>query len=163
MRTILLPPLYFSFNQFMVFDSSVELPGCEWTERHSLQGFARRDSVVNFNSLLEFGEAQVAVSIGPCGTIRECQRAIAVPFIVSSGKVLVEGPEENDIDRGVELKPGYYRLICSQRVLDDEHEDIELVFEPRDGPLDGSQLLIRDDGLNPHFPLIETAHVAGEQ
>jgi hypothetical protein len=60
-KIALSPRLYFSYSQFMVFDESVRLPGCEWTDEHSAQGFARWESTVNFSTLLEFGEADVVV------------------------------------------------------------------------------------------------------
>src|SRR6185295_10740927 len=89
-----LPRLYFSYNQFMVYDQSVQLPGCDWTDDHFAQGFARRESVVNFNALLEFGYADVEISFEPYQPKQEDERVIAVPFHVMSGKVVVEGPEE---------------------------------------------------------------------
>ena len=43
----------------MVFDESEQLPGCACTVKHSDQGFARRESTVNFATLLEYGLADL--------------------------------------------------------------------------------------------------------
>src|SRR5689334_1078334 len=96
-NTTLSPRLYFPYSQFMVYDLSVQLPGCDWMDEHTAQGFARRDSVVNFNTLLEFGYTDVTVSREAYQPQQEYQRVIAVPFHVTSGKVVVEGPEESAV------------------------------------------------------------------
>jgi len=146
----------------MVYDQSVRLPGCAWTDAHSAQGFARRESVVNFNTLLEFGDADVAISVSayrPRGTY---DRVIAVPFLVTSGKVVVEGPEETKPERNVVLPPGTYRVTAAQRVTGDEQQAIDLFFERLSEPLERSAVLVADCALNPPTPLLETAGVAGE-
>ena len=123
----------------MVYDKSVRLPGCAWTEDHSAQGFARRESTVNFGTPLEFGYADVAVSRGKYQSRGEYMRVIAVPFLVASGRVIVCGPEElNDQKRPFDLSPGNYRLIAAQRIMGDEEEAIDLFFEPLARPLERS-------------------------
>jgi hypothetical protein len=158
----LLPRLYFSYSQFMVYDQSVQLPGCDWTEEHTAQGFARRESVVNFNTPLEFGYADVAASLEVYQLQQGYHRVIAVPFRVTSGKVVVEGPEESAVERSISLPPGHYRLVAAQRVTADDEEVIDLYFEPLSKALERSAILIADEALNPPTPLIETAKVAGE-
>lgn len=160
--TALSPRLYFSYSQFMVYDQSVQLPGCAWTDEHSAQGFARRESTVNFNTLLEFGYADVTVRRSAYQPSAEHDRVIAVPFRVASGEVLVEGPEEMDVERAFTLPPGNYRLVAAQRVTGDEEEVIDLFFEPLAELLERSAILLADDALNPPTPLLETAAVAGE-
>src|SRR5437879_3970134 len=91
------PRLYFSYNQFMVYDESVRLPGCAWTDGHYAQGFARRESVANFGTPLEFGHADVTVSRGAYEAKDEYVRVIAVPFLITSGRVIVDGPEEINV------------------------------------------------------------------
>ena len=144
----------------MVYDGSVELPGCDWTDQHTAQGFARRDSVVNFNTLIEFGYADVAISRGAYQSQQDYTRVIAVPFHVTSGKVLVEGPEEARGKRSIALRPGHYRLVAAQQVLGEEEETIHLYFEPLTKPSERSTILIADMALSPSTPLIETAKVA---
>src|SRR5215813_10398058 len=93
------PRLYFSYIQFMVFDASVRLSGCDWIPEHSAQGFARRESTVNFNTLLEFGLADVAVIHGVYRQREDYERVIEVPFRVTSRRVIVGGPEETEDKR----------------------------------------------------------------
>jgi len=162
MKTSLSPRLYFSYSQFMVYDKEVELPGCAWTEEHSAQGFARRESVVNFNTLFEFGYADVAVSVGAYEPQPGYERVVAVPFIVTSGKVIVDGPDETDVERSFTLSSGNYRLVAAQYVKSDEEECIDLIFEPLTEALEHSAVLVADDMLNPSTPLLETARIAGE-
>jgi hypothetical protein len=146
----------------MVYDQNVKLPGCEWTDDHSAQGFARRDSTVNFSTLLEFGYADVFVSQGFYQPKEDYERVIAVPFLVTSGRVVVEGPEETNIERGLSLLPGNYRLVATQATLGEEEEAIHLFFEPLADRLEQSVLLIADKGLKPPNPLLESAAIAGE-
>ncbi|RYZ71969.1 MAG: hypothetical protein EOP09_03890 [Proteobacteria bacterium] len=159
--TNLLPKLYFSYSQFMVFDETEELPGCEWTEEHSAQGFARRESTVCFGTPLEFGNAEVRATIGSYRPRLEYDRVIAVPFFCSSGKVIVEGPEEMDAGRLLELPNGNYKLTAAQIITGDDEETIDLFFEPLSEPLDRSVILVSDEMLNPPRPLKEEAEIAG--
>jgi hypothetical protein len=156
------PRLYFSYSQFMVFDQSVRLPGCAWTAAHTAQGFARRGSTVNFNTPLEFGYADVAVAHGAYQGKEEYERVIAVPFLITSGQVIVEGPEEARPERNVSLPAGNYRLVAAQRITGDEREAIDLFFEPLTKPLERSAVLVADGALNPPTLLLETAEIAGE-
>ena len=161
-KVILYPRLYFSYNQFMVFDQNVLLPGCAWTDEHAAQGFARRDSCVNFGTLLEYGHADVSVGHSVYQPSEVYERVIAVPFLVTSGKVIVEGPEETVPERNVLLSPGDYRLIAAQWATGDEEEMVDLFFEPLLQPLEQSSVLVSDGALNPQTPLLENAEVAGE-
>jgi len=145
----------------MVFDETVEFPGCDWTEQHTAQGFARRESVVNFSTLLEFGYADVTINIGKYEPHPDHQRVIAVPFLITSGRVLVEGPEETDAERNFTMPPGNYRLVAAQHVTADDQEVIVLCFEPLTKALARSAVLVADEALNPPMPLIETAEIAG--
>jgi hypothetical protein len=160
-KIALSPRLYFSYSQFMVYDESVTLPGCSWTDEHTAQGFARRESTVNFNTPLEFGYADVVVASAYQGR-EEYARVIAVPFLVTSGSVIVEGPEETEPTRKVTLRPGDYRLIAAQRVTGEEEEAIGLFFELLSKPLERSSVLIADKALTVPNRLLETAGVAGE-
>jgi hypothetical protein len=160
---MLSPSLYFSYNQFLIYDSDVKLPGCEWTAAHSAQGFARRESVVCFSTLLEFGNANVVVSCSVFESRQEYERAIAVPFRITSGKVIVEGPDESDVDRSVAVPSGDYRLVAAQYVTGDDEEAIDLFFELLPESLKKSSVLVLDEALNPPQVLIETASIAGEE
>jgi len=167
---VLSPRLYFSYSSFLVFDGGVKLPGCDWTPEHSAQGFARRESTVNFNTLLEFGFADVAVIHGAYRPREEYERVIEVPFRVTSGKVIVGGPEETEDKRMIELPPGDYRLTAAQRVTAEKgegeegqgEEAIDVYFELLPQPLERSSVLVADEALSVPDRLLETAGVAGE-
>jgi len=146
----------------MVFDQTEQLPGCDWTEEHTAQGFARRESTVCFGTPLEFGHADVSITVGPYKPQEEYERVISVPFLSSSGKVTVEGPDEMGVDRAFDLPPGNYRLTAAQIITSDDEELIDLFFEPLEAPLKHSTIVIADEMLNPPDPLIETAGIAGE-
>jgi hypothetical protein len=161
-KTALPPRLYFSYSQFMVYDRSVRLPGCAWTAEHTAQGFARRASAVNFNTPLEFGYADVAVARSAYQSGEGYERVIAVPFLVTSGQVIVEGPEETKPERSIALPPGNYRLVAAQRVTGGEEEAIDLFFEPLTQSLERSAILVADKALNTPRILLESAAVAGE-
>lgn len=158
---ILSPKLYFSYSQFMVYDQCVRLPGCAWTDKHTAQGFARRESSVCFNTPLEFGLADVSVFLAAYQKQKNYDRVIAVPFLVQSGKVIVDGPEELDVDRTIALRLGNYRLTVAQCLLAEDKEAVDVFFEAVECPLARSEILLADEALDPPTPLIETADVAG--
>lgn len=149
--------VYFSYNQFFVFDKSIKLPACTWTERHFNQGFARREKNAVFGSLLEFGYAELAVYLGAYKGRDAHERVIEVPIEVSSGEVVIAGPEEFDDTRVVKLAKGHYRLVVAQTVTDEDRETIDLYFEKLAAPLTKSQIIVADDALHPPSPLIDTA------
>lgn len=159
--TALSPRLYFSYSQFMVYDQSEQLPGCDWTEEHTAQGFARRESTVCFGTLLEFGNSDIVVTVGQYRPELQYERVITVPFRSASGRVTVEGPEEMDVERDFELPSGDYRLTAAQTVIGDDEERIDLFFEPVTTPLKHSIIVIADEMLTPPESLIETAEIAG--
>ncbi|MCZ7667023.1 MAG: competence protein ComJ [Chloroflexi bacterium] len=127
---------------------------------HSAQGFARRESTVSFGTLLEYGYADVFCHRGPFQSDKAYERVIAVPFLVCTGKLMVDGPEEINVGRTLELPVGNYRVVCAQRVVDDETELIEIFFEKVDEPLRKSEVIIADAILDPCVELLETAEVA---
>lgn len=153
------PPLYFSYGQFLVYDQSVAAPGCLWTEQHTAQGFARRESTVCFRTLLDLGYAEVVYQLDAFMSDSSYERVIAVPFFVSTGKVVVDGPEENSVSRLVEIANGRYRLTAAQRVAG-EREHIELFFEKLELPLRKSQVVVADKELQVPDELLETAAIA---
>lgn len=159
---VLSPKLYFSYGQFMVYYQNVSLPGCAWTDGHSAQGFARRESVVNFSTPLESGYAEVAVHRGAYVTDHRHERVMAVPSKAISGMVRVEGPDETDVERSLALPPGNYRLVAVQRVMGDGEESIELFFDPLTKALEQRAVLVADKAMNPPRALLETSGIVGE-
>jgi hypothetical protein len=160
-KLVLSPRLYFSYRQFHISDKNVRFSGCTWTEEHSAQGFARHNSAVNFGTILEFGEADVTVNQSEYKPSDQYERVIAVPFLVTSGTINIEGPESNE-PRSFSLAPGNYRLVAAQRVLGDDEEAIDLFFERLEVLPAKSEIIKKDDALNPPTRLIETAMIAGD-
>jgi hypothetical protein len=160
-RPVLSASFYFSYSQFLVYDRSVELPGCAWTDDHTRQGFARREQNVSFGTLDEFGTADLIVNLGPYAPARAYQRVIEVPLHVPSGRVLICGPEDSDAEaRAVDVEPGHYRLVAAQALVADERETIDLFFEKVTPPSARSRILRADEELHPPDPLLETVDVA---
>src|ERR1051325_3159 len=98
-----LDKIYFSYHQFFIFDKSVRLPGCDWTDDHFAQGFARRESNVCFASILEYGHADVSITLGRYERRDDYQRVIAVPFLVKAGEIRIIGPEEVNVNRKIAI------------------------------------------------------------
>jgi Competence protein J (ComJ) len=159
-KILLEDDLCFSYNQFMIYDSSEEQPGCEWTDTHFNQGFARRSSIANFGTILEFGNAKLHVYAKPPNTLDQYNRVIVIPFVITSGKVNIEGPEEDSDCRSFNLNSGYYKLWCAQSEQDDENENIDIFFEAVEVPMQKSEILIADDELSPPDSLLETSDIA---
>jgi hypothetical protein len=150
----------FSYNQFHVFDSSVKLPGCAWTEEHHNQGFARQEKNVCFGTMLEFGYGDVTVHLGVYEGKDDHERVIEVPIEVPSGEVVIGGPEEYPNKYIVKIPKGHYRLVAAQTVTDDDREAIDLYFEKLAERLAKSRVVVADGGLRPPSPLVESAETA---
>lgn len=156
----LLMEIYFSYGQFMVFDKSIKLPGCAWTEQHYQQGFARREMNVCFGTLLEFGRGDVSIHLGSYKNLADHQRAIEVPINVPSGEIVIAGPEEIEDKNVFTLSKGAYRLVAAQTVIGDDRELLDLYFEKLREPLSKSRILVGDDVLHDPNPLLESVEVA---
>ena len=145
----------YSYNQLVVYDSWVDLPGNDWSETHFNQGFSRTASSVSFRTLLDFGCAQVQVFDEQYETDESDVRVIEVPFFTGSGKVFVEGPEENS-PNAVQIQPGLYTLTAAQRAnFGDDTLSVRLYFS-RIGATSGkSRIIVRDAELDPPEHLLE--------
>jgi hypothetical protein len=167
MNSLLTSSLYFSYGQLLVFDASAESEaGLEWTDEHTRQGFARRDSSVSFATIAQFGNADVHVYKHRFVN-GSYARAVAVPMYLPTGAVKIIGPEEYYIDRHVVLEVGHYRLVAAQRVIltaaDPDQEDtigIDLFFEALITPIQSSSVLVADAAISPNGELVEKAEVA---
>ncbi|MEP6849365.1 MAG: competence protein ComJ [Acidobacteriota bacterium] len=149
----------FSYISFSVYDSNVNLPGNESTDDHFNQGFARRDSSVNFRALLEFGLATVHVFDDDYKFEEADERVIKVPFYCPSGKVFVDGPEENE-PHTIDIQPGHYQLTAAQRAnYDDESLFIRLYLFKVETSSTKSEILIQDKQLDPPKQLLESAEI----
>lgn len=152
--------IYYAYNQFLVYDGTVALPGCDWTDTHVSQGFARRRGVVNFEALGDCGEARVRVFLTgfPGG---DYTRAIDVPLDLDSGELHIHGPEDTDT-LPISVDRGPYRLTAAQRITANAALQVDLFLESVAAPLSGSEIVIQDSPLQPRLPLLEEAGVAGE-
>src|SRR5262245_31932847 len=130
-------PVVFNYNQILVYDASVPTPRCVWTDTHCNQGFARRESTVCFDMILQYGEADVTVHLGPYIENSGYHRVIAVPFFSPTGRIIVQAILETYVARVLFLPKGYYKLYAAQRVSGGENEDHELLdffFDKLDKP-----------------------------
>lgn len=146
----------------MVYDQSVQLPSCDWTDAHFDQGFARRESAASFRTLEDFGRADVRVMCGPYSPHASYRRVISTPFLIETGRVVIGGPEETLEERSLQLPAGSYRLTVCQSLVGEELQEIDLYFERLQRPLTRSEVLVQDEGLTPPATLVETARIAGE-
>ncbi|XHC26852.1 MAG: competence protein ComJ [Phycisphaerales bacterium] len=150
--------MYFSYGQFLLYDSQEDLPGCAWEEPHFRQGFARRRNCASFLTLDQFGDAKLDVTIGPYRSRDHHVRVIAVSIEIDSGLVMVEGPEEYGENRGFRLAPGTYRVTVGQSEFSRE---IDISFDLDGSGFRESEILLCDDDLEPSDLLLEECGVAG--
>lgn len=142
----------------MIYDVSVTLPGLHWTPAHSSQGFARQASVVNFRTLMYDGMAKLTVYQSEYKPTSTYARVISVPFTVTSGNVMVNGPDE-DQPRIFAMLVGYYKVTAAQRVSEEGIYDevIDIYFDRRDTAVSGSEIEIADEAITTDGPLLEYA------
>jgi len=153
--------MYFSYSQFLVFDTSrAARPGLDWTQEHFNQGFARQEDNVSFRTLLEFGHAELSIHLGPYEPRGEHERVIEVPLEVPSGEVVIAGPEEFEDTRTLKMPPGHYRLVAAQTALDEDRQVVDLFFEKVNEQLSRSRLILADRELRPSGELLESAELA---
>jgi hypothetical protein len=157
-----LPPLYFSYNQFTVFDRKmdevlrkyiIELSG-----EHLKQGFGRTDSIVVFRSIIDHGWADVFVVDSLF--VREARhlRAISVPFSAVSGVLTIDSPDDMRSKREWSIDPGNYYMTVAQSLIE-EKEIIELFFEKTENLPQRSQVIVCDGDLTPPARLLETINL----
>src|SRR5262249_32913980 len=84
----------FDYNQFLVYDVSVESPECKWTEAHVNQGFARRESVACVGTLMQYGQGDAVAFFGPYQEQDNYTRVISLPFHAPTGRVIIQGMME---------------------------------------------------------------------
>src|SRR5437870_5008439 len=104
----------FDYNQFLVYDVSVQVPECTWTEEHCNQGFARRDSTACVGTILQYGQAEATAFFGPYTEQKLYSRVIALPFFSSTGRIIVQGLTEIYLAHILFCDPGHYKLIIAQ-------------------------------------------------
>lgn len=149
----------FDYTQFLVYDVSVQVPQCEWTEGHCNQGFARRESTACIGTVLQGGEADVTAFFGPFVGKENYQRIIALPFYSPEGKIIVKGLLDLYLAHVLFCRRGNYKLYVAQWIADEEHdrEGIHLFFHPQEKPITKSDIIVADEGLSPPEVLLENA------
>ena len=150
-----MPIIYFSYGFFMVYDSADDNPVFDWTDAHVRQGFARSDTAVCFQSLVEFGDAEVRIFKTGFERQPDHVRAIQVPIRIASGSVGVEGPEDFGEGARLTIEASTYLLAAGQTK---ESRRIDLYFQATDFLLGESSILLQDDELDPPSPLLERCH-----
>ena len=104
--------IYLSHGTLFVNDSAESAPGNDWTDEHSLQGFARRPTAANVATLIEYG--CVDVEDGSPEHLDECERVVAVSVRSDSGMIAMSGVdgESYELWKG---RPGWVRVTIGQR------------------------------------------------
>lgn len=150
--------IHFAYGQFLVLDKAAHAGHC-WSEDHYDQGFARTARSVSFGAPQQFGHGAVLVYLGAYKARNEHTRVIEVPFEVSSGDVVIAGPEEFPVKSQcvLPLPKGHYRLVAAQVVTDEDREEIDLFFEKLAEPLTKSRILVADAAMRLPTRLLETA------
>ncbi|TLX58760.1 hypothetical protein DN824_09235 [Stutzerimonas nosocomialis] len=114
---------YLSYAQFCVFQSSLDQPYNDWSDRSYTQGFAWRVGSVSFRALVEEGYHKVNIFIGEGEPelTSEVVRAIKVPFTVKGGNIEI-GSISDTIP--LELPDGDYaiRVEFISSLVDEAHE-----------------------------------------
>lgn len=162
--TLLLP---FGYNQFIVRDRDADAAGLDWSDRHVAQGFARRDQIISFGTLVGWGRATVHVQLGGQVDSHQYERIVKVPFHCPSGLVELMTPDMAYGESSFfQVECGHYSVLAAQRLVSDPgrlsaHPLIEVVLllEPRDQSLDRSEVVKADADLSPQFPLLESADI----
>ena len=151
---------YVSYNQLMVADAGL-LPGLLWEDAHMQQGFVRRPPArASFSTLIEDGYCELRCFAGRPPAWQEYVRVIVVPF-TTKGEIRVEGPDE-DKKPMLHVEPGHYRLFAAQRPLDgaDVTLRFDMFLERLAAPLNASEIVVADGGLDPPEQLVEVGDVA---
>lgn len=142
--------LSIQYSQICVFDSSLENPFNNWSDRQVKQGFSWRPYSVSFKTLNESGNATIAyeVSTHSMGIGSETIRAIAVPFKVEIDMNIEVASITGS--RQLPIPPGHYNLIFESSPMDENHEKIRFTFV-RDGK-NSPRIICQDAGLSPESP-----------
>jgi hypothetical protein len=152
--------MYFSHGQVLAYDQSEAEPGSLWNNQHVAQGFVRRDRALGIGTLIQHGNATIRVFLGQPASLQNYERAIAIPIVLGSGVLCIEGPEEYPIERSVQVPAGLYRLIAAQSHASDTELEIDMFLEALISPNVNSEILKADENLQIRGELLETGEVA---
>ena len=122
--------------------------------------FDDKTRVASRANLIEFGNASLRIWIARYGEDQIYARVHAIPILVTSGEIVIEGPEEQGTERKVKLAPGNYRLVVAQTPHTEDSQFMDLFFERTADTDLSSQILVQDDELSPPPVLVESAETA---
>jgi hypothetical protein len=156
--------VYVSHGLLFVYDPSVAEPGCEWSNIHESQGFARRMDCVNFACPLQDAKLSLSISREAFGLADWMARATAVSVFSSSARLRIDSvgdSEENAlfVDLG---RQGWQRVTFAVGAEADEERVLRgSVFAIPDTEERPSEILKADAWIaNAPVPLVEVASVA---
>ncbi len=144
----------YSYHQFLISDESSGRCLPLWTEQHGRQGFCRGLSAVSFITLDQWGIGHVKVRKTPFEDISVFMRLLTVPFFAESGMIAVQGPEDPP-PMVFSVAKGHFRLWVGQYLIEEGEEGIEIFFEELTTPPAKSEIVIKDDDLQPGIELLE--------
>ena len=141
--------IFVTYSQIAVFQTNLENPFNDWTDKHVLQGFSWRSNSVSFHTLDEDGEMRVKFQINNSfkKINKDTIRAIRVPFETNSGLLEVASISDGI---NVEIPSGKYSLYFE---TGKDNQGMWCIFtlskyEPE--PL----ILLCDHELRPQYPLL---------
>jgi hypothetical protein len=139
--------LSISYAQIAIFDSALERPFNDWTERHISQGFSWRPGSVSFATIEEAGRhaVQIDIAFGQADVSPKAARVIQTPFVVPrSGLIEVASISDS---ASFSLSSGVYALrfeyFCASAVSD---PGIRFIFIKTENP--SFKILRADSGLS---------------
>jgi hypothetical protein len=144
----------YAYNQFSIFDESAGPCPVAWTEQHCRQGFCRSSSAAGFMTLDQWGIGHVKVRQVPFNDYSHLLRLIKVPFFAESGRIAIQGPEDPP-PLLFSVGTGHYLLWVGQSLITDGEEEVEVYFESVNTPMERSDIVIKDELLEPDSALLE--------
>jgi hypothetical protein len=101
--------IYLSYSQICIFQSTLQNPYNDWSDRNFSQGFSWRPGSASFRTIAEDGDHQVSLFINepvpPLST--NCVRAFKVPFETLDGKIEIASISDST---PLDIPPGKYIL-----------------------------------------------------
>lgn len=151
--------LYFSYAQFLIFDTTMRDAAIDWGDDHAAQGFVQSRSIAAIGTLLSHGVARTRVFGQEPSDLQQYDRVIALPLELTSDRVSFTDPEALPAEAmTIEMAPGHYRLIIAQRLEDEgRRESIDVFFDKLAVPLPHGSILVVDGALAPPDPLVGDA------
>lgn len=145
--------IFVTYSQISIFDPELDEPFNDWKPQHSAQGFSWRSESVSFGTLVDGGEMEVEVYIGPERELQSTtERAIMVPYhVLKSG--LIEVASISDSQR-LQIPTGNYALLF-ETGFDKENDNklwIKFSFIKREKV--EPKIISADHELNPTYPLL---------